>query len=38
YPRLKNRPGALSCSEENMRSEPQALIFNKSKVVSNTPK
>ncbi|MDF2687225.1 MAG: hypothetical protein K0Q80_190 [Microvirga sp.] len=38
YPRLKNRLGALSCSEENMRSEPQALIFNKSKVVSNTPK
>ena len=38
YPRLMNRLGALSCSEDSMRSDPRALIFNKSKVVSNTPK
>ena len=38
YPRLMNRLGALNCSEEDMRSDPRALIFNKSKVVSKTPK
>lgn len=37
YPRLTNRLGRETCTEEAMRADPRALIFNQSAVTGRTP-
>lgn len=38
YPRLKGRLGPEACSEDTMRTDPRALIFNQSAVTEATRK
>ncbi|WP_134497710.1 ADYC domain-containing protein [Microvirga pakistanensis] len=37
YPRLKDRLGPQACTEEAIRADPRALIFNQSVVTEQIP-